>query len=75
MDLILRKGTELLGVECKRTDSPGMTPSIRIALSDLGLSRVVVVYPGIKRFRIADRVDAVPLSAVSKGSIFKESRG
>jgi len=39
-----------------------MTPSIRIALEDLELQRVAVVYPGEQRYPIADRVEAVPLS-------------
>jgi predicted AAA+ superfamily ATPase len=74
IDLILRRGEELLGVECKRTDAPRMTPSIRIALEDLGLARVVVLYPGTKRFRIAERVEAVPLRTMSKGvSIFEKA--
>ena len=65
MDLILRRGDRLLGVECKRADAPRMTPSIRIALEDLGLERVVVVYPGDTRYAIADRVEAVPLAALA----------
>lgn len=71
IDLVLRRGSDLYGVECKRTDAPRMTPSIRIALQDLGLARVALLYPGEKRYQIADRVEAVPLKAVSKGSIFK----
>ena len=74
MDLVLRRGKRLLGVECKRTDSPRLTPSIRIALEDLGLSQVVVLYPGAKRFRIAERVEAVPSSAVATGPVFREAR-
>lgn len=61
IDLILRRGDVLLGVECKRSDAPRLTPSIRIALEDLGLARVAVVYPGNKRFPLSDRVEAVPL--------------
>ena len=68
IDLILCRGGKLLGVECKRTDSPRMTPSIRIALEDVGLARVVVLYPGTKRFPIAERVEAVPAHALEKGS-------
>lgn len=74
MDVVLQRGRELLGVECKRTDAPRMTPSIRIALEDLGLSRVAVVYPGSRRFPIAEKVEAVPLSALVRGSIFPEDR-
>ena len=62
VDLVLRRGDRLLGVECKRVDAPRMTTSIRIALEDLGLERVVVVYPGERRYRIAERVEALPLS-------------
>lgn len=65
IDLILRRGDDLYGVECKRADAPTMTPSIRIALADLGLRRVAVVYPGTKRFPLADQVEAVPLSQLA----------
>ena len=61
IDLVLRRGERLLGVECKRVDAPRLTASIRIALDDLELERVVVVYPGERRYRITDRVDALPL--------------
>ena len=71
IDLVLRRGDELLGVECKRTDAPRLTRSMRIALEDLGLKRVVVVHPGVKRFPLSEQVDAVPLSVLGKqGSIF-----
>jgi predicted AAA+ superfamily ATPase len=66
IDLILRQGATLLGVECKRSDAPRVTPSIRIALEDLGLARVAVLYPGTKRFALADRVEAVPLQTIAQ---------
>jgi hypothetical protein len=73
IDLVLARGRELCGVECKRTDAPRMTPSIHAALRDLGLARVALVYPGEKRFPIADRVEAVPLRALAEGkSLFQE---
>ena len=71
IDLVLRSGDQFLGVECKRADAPRMTPSIRIALDDLGLERVAVVYPGAKRFPLGDRVEAVPLHALAEpGRLF-----
>jgi hypothetical protein len=71
VDLILRRGTRLLGVECKRSDAPRLTASIRIAQRDLGLSRICVVYPGTQRYRLAPGVEAVPLSVLAKGeSVF-----
>jgi len=71
IDLLLRRGDRLLGVECKRADAPRLTPSIRIALEDLELERVSIVYPGAKRYPLGDRVAAVPLAALSKpGTLF-----
>lgn len=74
IDLILRRGERLFGVECKRADAPRMTPSIRIALEDLHLERVAVIYPGTKRFAMADRVEAVPLDVLTQpGGLFGEA--
>ena len=67
IDLILRRGDVLYGIECKRADTPRITPSIRIALDDLKLKHVFVIYPGIQRFPLASQVEAVPLQALSKG--------
>lgn len=74
IDLLLRRGDRLLGVECKRADAPRLTPSVRIALSDLGLDRVAIVYPGARRYALADQVEAVPLAALAEpGSLFPAS--
>jgi len=67
IDLILRRGDALYGVDCKRADAPRLTRSIRIALDDLKLKHVFVIYPGIQRFPLASQVAAVPLQALSKG--------
>lgn len=45
---------------------------VRIALADLGLERVAVVYPGTRRYTLADRVEAVPLqSLAAPGQLFR----
>ncbi|MCP4701911.1 MAG: ATP-binding protein [Gammaproteobacteria bacterium] len=67
IDLLLRHGAELFGLECKRTDSPRMTPSMRNALADLGLARLAVIYPGNKRFPLSRQVEAVPLQVIADG--------
>lgn len=67
IDLILLKDGQRLGVECKRVDAPRLTPSMRMALEDLKLERIAVVYPGTRRYRLAERVEAVPLDAVADG--------
>jgi uncharacterized protein len=71
IDLVLRRGDRLFGVECKRSDAPRMTPSIRNALIDLNLERVVVVYPGDRRYPMAGEVEAVPVNElVNAGRLF-----
>jgi uncharacterized protein len=67
IDLLLRLGDGMYGVECKRSDAPRMTPSIRIAIEDVGLEQVAVIYPGRKRYRIAERVEVVPLQTLAYG--------
>jgi uncharacterized protein len=67
IDLVLLKEGKLLGVECKRTDAPRLTPSMRIALADLKLERIAVIYPGKLRYPISDQVEAVPFTEVVKG--------
>ncbi len=75
IDLLLRRGDRLLGVECRRADAPRLTPSIRIAVADLGLARVAVVYPGETRFELAPRVEAVPLAELARpGGLFARAR-
>jgi len=67
IDLVLIKDGHMLGVECKRVDAPRLTPSMRIARDDLRLERIAVVYPGTKRFPLAEQVEAVPLEALVQG--------
>ena len=75
IDLILRRGDRLFGIECKRADAPRLTPSIRIALQDLDLEKVAVIYPGSKRYRLAPRVEAVPIETLRLGrSVFAPRR-
>jgi len=64
LDLLMIRNGQHVGVEFKRTDAPTLTPSIRTALADLQLSAVYVVYPGSRRYRLAERVEAVPLAAL-----------
>lgn len=64
LDLLLFKDGRRFGVEIKRADAPRLTPSMRTALEDLRLDRLVVIYPGTKRYSLAEKVDVVPLLEV-----------
>ena len=65
LDLLIVKQGRRFGVECKRVDAPRLTPSMRIALEDLALEHIAVIYPGDRRYPLADRVTAVPLDALA----------
>jgi hypothetical protein len=65
LDLLLFKGGKRIGIEVKRQDAPALTASMRIALEDLKLDRLVVLYPGDATYAIAERVEAVPLAALA----------
>jgi uncharacterized protein len=61
LDLVLVSATSRVGVEVKRADAPRMTPSMRAAMTDLSLDRLVVIYPGDQRYALHERVDVVPV--------------
>lgn len=60
LDLLLVKNGRRLGVEIKRMDAPRLTPSMRIAVEDLELDKLLVVYPGDHGYPLAERIEAVP---------------
>jgi predicted AAA+ superfamily ATPase len=68
LDLLMIKGRQRVGVEFKRADAPAITPSMRIAMKDLKLDALYVVYPGIHRFAMGGGIEAVPLWAMLPAS-------
>ena len=64
LDLLLIRGSQRVGVEFKRTDAPQLTRSMRLAMDELQLDRIYVVYPGDRRFPIGASIEAVPLRAL-----------
>jgi uncharacterized protein len=64
LDLLMLRGQQRIGVEFKRGDAPKITPSMRIAMRDLKLDALYVVYPGQHRYPMGKGVEAVPLWAV-----------
>ena len=77
LDLLIFKDGRRLGVEVKRADAPRLSPSMRIAMQDLRLDRLVVLYPGARRYALAEGVEAVPLQTVVQGlpGLFPRTEG
>lgn len=65
LDLLLLQNGKRIGVECKRSDAPTLTPSMRIAMAELKLSKLYVVYPGEKAYLLAPGIEAVPLELLA----------
>jgi predicted AAA+ superfamily ATPase len=61
LDLLLMRQGRRWGFEFKCTDAPVTTRSMHIALDDLGLAHLWVVYPGKLRYPLGDRITALPL--------------
>lgn len=65
LDLLLVGNGRRVGVEIKRMDAPRLTPSMRIALDDLALDKLVVLYPGERSYPLTQQVEVIPLREVS----------
>lgn len=65
LDLLLIVRGKRYGVEVKCQDAPRLTPSMRIALDDLGLERLTVLYPGDRHYDLEPRVTVAPLAELS----------
>lgn len=59
VDMVVQRGTELVGIEIKRTSSPSVTKSIRSALADLELAAVFVIHAGKDSYPLTEKVRAV----------------
>ncbi len=61
LDLLLVKGQTLNAFELKFSSAPKITPSMRSAIRDLGLSHISVVYPGDHSYPLSEHVSVVSL--------------
>ena len=64
LDLLLLHRGKRIGFEFKCADAPGMTKSMHIALADLALDALYVVYPGTDSYPLSEKARALPLTAV-----------
>ena len=65
LDLLILQDGKRLGYEIKYTDRPSPTRSMRIALEDLHLDHLTIIYPGDKSFPIEDKITAAPLTSIT----------
>ena len=63
IDLFYSKNGKRYGVEFKFNEAPRISRSMRIALEDLSLSHLYVVYPGKESYPVAKNISVISLEA------------
>ena len=61
IDLVYFENGKMHGLEVKYSDSPRITPSMKTAITDLGLKSITILYPGKKSFKLAPEIFASPI--------------
>ena len=69
LDLLVRVEGKRYGFEFKYADAPGRHRSMHIALQDLHLDHLRVIYPGQQEYPLHDHMTVIPLEAVPNMSM------
>ncbi len=64
LDLMVNFKGKRYGFELKYADAPGRTRSMHVALEDLNLQHLWVVYPGNQQYQLHDKITTLPLESV-----------
>jgi predicted AAA+ superfamily ATPase len=76
LDLLVMHRGQRIGVEIKRADAPRLTASMRQALADLELDRLLVITPGERCYRLNGRAQVMSLAeALGQGPQATSSSG
>jgi predicted AAA+ superfamily ATPase len=75
LDLLVTIEGRRYGFECKYHDAPGASRSMHIALAELQLEHLFVIYPGSKAYPLQERISVVPLSRMETCRKTISSRG
>lgn len=62
LDLLFFHGGLRYGIEFKHADAPGLTRSMGVALSDLRLKHLYILYPGPTSYAVSDTVTVLPVT-------------
>jgi predicted AAA+ superfamily ATPase len=64
LDLLVSMAGKRYGFEFKYADAPGTTRSMHVAMEDLRLEHLWVVYPGHEEYGLTERISVVPVESV-----------
>jgi len=65
LDLFFPYRGHRYGIEIKFNEAPGITPSMRIALDDLNLDHLWIIYPGNHDYPIHEKITVMSLQNIS----------
>lgn len=66
VDLLYHQQGKLRGIEFKYSDAPRITPSMKLAIEDLKLDKLDVIYPGNKDYPLAGNIHVHGLESYLK---------
>jgi predicted AAA+ superfamily ATPase len=66
LDLMVIIAGNRHGFEFKYRDAPGRKRSMHIAVEDLGLEHLWVVYPGDQKYKLDDKITVIPLAEIAQ---------
>ncbi|MBI4388060.1 MAG: ATP-binding protein [Candidatus Omnitrophica bacterium] len=66
LDLLFLKNGKKIGFEVKLSDRPSLMPSMRIAVRDLKLEKLYVVYPGKENYDLDYRIQTISILDLEK---------
>jgi predicted AAA+ superfamily ATPase len=72
LDLLATVGGKRYGFEFKYADAPGPRRSMRIAIEDLGLERLWVIYPGRHKYDIDENIAVIPVDDIPRLSLHQK---
>jgi predicted AAA+ superfamily ATPase len=64
LDLMVTIKGKRYGFEFKYADAPGRTRSMHIALQDLKLEHLWIVYPGNREYKLHEKITVAPLKTI-----------
>ena len=72
LDLLVTVAGKRYGFEFKYADAPGANRSMRIAIEDLRLEQLWVIYPGQHEYNIDENISVIPIDLIPSLSIFQK---
>lgn len=66
LDLMVRIQSRRYGFEFKYADAPGTTRSMHIAVRDLSLEHLWIIYPGHQEYSLDDKISVFPLDSIPR---------